>query len=269
MNLKKWTHTIYSRLKDKFKGGISEHFRYNVEISKDGHLNINLQALENASRIRIDIGLSHNAPNSLAWLKRDAEIRVIGIEANRYNIKCLLQRLSDENIHDSSIEARFGLLYCAIDDTPIPKYTEFYHITGDPGTSSLLTPTAELLEKNSYRIREKSAVPVLALSEILEMLNWEKIKYIEVCKVDTQGKDLDVIRSAKNYLSRIAIVIAEVNTWGQYIGAATEFDITHFMISNGFSIHNYVYAKNGKASDIVFVNRKYQPQVKSVLHEFN
>jgi len=270
IKIKKIIHTILSRLKDKYKGEISKDFRHNVEIYKDGCLAINLSIPESSVRIRIDIGLSHNAPNSMKWLEENPDVVVIGIEANKYNIEELLlksERRAEKKINN--IKERFKLLYCAIDDTKIPKYANFYHVTGDSGTSSLLTPTEELLKKNLYKIKEISEIPVVSLSDILNIINWTKINYIEVCKVDTQGKDLDVILSAKEYLGKIAVVIAEVNTWGQYEGAADASNITRHMTENGFSIHKYIYAQNGDPSDIIYVNKKLAKEARSFLSELD
>lgn len=269
MKIKKIMHTLFSRLKDWYRGGIDKDFRHNVIISDDGGLVVNMRLPYEYVRIRIDIGLSHNAPNSLNWLNKSKDLLVVGIEANKYNIRELNRKINNEwNDGKNNAAERFTLLYCAIDNSPTPTYAEFNHVTGDSGTSSLLSPTTELLEKNLYKVRETSMVPIVPLHEILSIVDWDRFGYVEVCKVDTQGKDLDVLKSAKDFIKKIAIVIAEVNTWGQYENAGTENEITTYMIENGFVIKKYIYDQYGGASDIIYVNMKYESNALKIIDEF-
>jgi hypothetical protein len=41
-------------------------------------------------KIRIDVGLSHNAPNSQNWLESIDNLLVIGVEPNKSSIKVIL-----------------------------------------------------------------------------------------------------------------------------------------------------------------------------------
>lgn len=269
VTIKKFIHAALMRMMDRLKQGIEPEFRYNLDIKNDTSILVNINIPANCARLRLDIGLSHNAPNSFNWLENNSDVAVIGIEANRYNVKTLVERIKSKNSEKNKIKERFQLVYCAIDNAKKPGYASFYHVTGDSGTSSLLPPTDELLKRHYYKVREKSNVPVVSLSDILKNIEWGRIEYIEICKIDTQGKDLDVLKSAANYLSKIAIVIAEVNTWGQYEGAASENQITAYMIKNGFSIYRYIYQEKDKASDIVYINESLAEKVKGFLSELD
>ena len=236
---------------------VPDNFKYNVDI--DSNI-VNIEIPMNIKRIRLDIGLSHNAPNSAEWLKDEVDLQVIGVEANVYNIHQILKK---GNWSNSSKKVKpfktknLSLLYCALDDVHKPTYSKFYNIRGDSGTSSLLQPTKVLLDSYSYSVKSITLVPTISLDMLMNNVPWERFEYIELCKIDTQGKDLDILKSAKNYLNKIALILAEVDTFGQYNGAASRDDIYKFMEKSNFDRIKTIRDLDNQVADVLFLNRNF------------
>ena len=210
------------------------------------------------NRVKLDIGLSYNAPNSEAWLKKFNDMTVFGFEPNTFSVqeikagKVLFDHHDYKNSMDPSrIGNTFFLLECAVTDDE-PKIVNFYNTDSDPGTSSLYRP-------NYFGLREVTEVATIRLSDFFEVFPWDKIPHIEHIKIDTQGNDFKVIKSAGNYLKeRVVFVDAEITTHGQY-EYGMDFDEMHrYMISQDF----YLISRNG--SDASYVNLNYKDLSKTL-----
>jgi len=71
--------------------------------------------------------------------------------------------------------------------------------TNCPGQASIYKPNDYLLDQKMYQYN-LIKVPSFTLFDLLSIIDYEKIDYIEFIKVDIQGADLDCIRSGKNLL---------------------------------------------------------------------
>ena len=165
-------------------------------------------------KIRFDIGLSYCAPNSALWLNND-DVFVIGVEANKFCIETIKTKglyCQQKGVKITYPNENFMLINCALDDVEDVVMKKFYHMEGDPGTSSLLDPTKNL----RYGVKEVSDVVTIPFSYLLDKLSFENFDYIEMVKIDTQGKDLDIIKSAKGFLENIVYLNAEINTFEYY-----------------------------------------------------
>jgi hypothetical protein len=242
-----------------FDSAVSNSRPTNIELSKiDGYLIMDLGNFKAYKSVRIDIGLSHNAPNSAIWSREYPEDYVLGIEPNRFNFARITVFGVWSKSHSKRVRRfkprNFQALLCAIDDVTKPTYENFYHIRGDSGTSSLLRPTSALLERYRYTIREITPVLAVPLSAILTPL-LEHFGEIEMIKIDTQGKDLDVLRSAGALLKHVKRVLVEVDTLGQYVGAPSKAEIFAYLQSAGFEAQYSV--DTSPAEDVVFQNRNF------------
>jgi len=249
----------------------SDTYSSNLKINTDSTVEIDIDFPSNITSLRFDIGLSHNAPNSAQWLLDNPCLQVIGIEANRFNVNKLVRNgIWSKNIPGKPIKPyksdRFNILYCAIDDVSEPCFQTFFNVRGDPGTSSLLEPTEVLLKGHKYSIKSKSQVPTVPLSLIMQKIPWSRFEFIELCKIDTQGKDLDVLKSAKEYLNKIALVSTEVETFGQYKNAAKKKDIYDFMETNGFIEIKTLSNVDNEVMDVLFANPLYLERVKEIIN---
>lgn len=88
---------------------------------------------------------------------------------------------------------------------------------------------------------------------------------IDILKSDTQGFDLEVIKGAKQLLSRNAIhfIFTEIILWGLYKGLPSIEEIYSFLMEQGFSLvsfyqFHYQYPRTAW-TDALFVNNRWDP----------
>ena len=180
--------------------------------------------IDKDSHLYIDVGTAIDAPNAARWLLNDDKAVVIGIEPYSLNREILFigrdpegynqpyLRLSDMTVQQhgetlKSIAGRFVLLPCAIDMVTSPAVMDFYCTAKtNTGCSSLLEPTEHL----NVGVDKIEKVDVLSLKYILDKIQFNG--FISGVKTDTQGKDLDVVASLGNYLSRVLFIDSEYNT---------------------------------------------------------
>lgn len=228
---------------------------------------INLDDLNNipdsSTKLFIDVGTSIDAPNAASWLKEHSDCFVIGVEPNPENIDVLRKGRNgnvsfpylalDKNAviqHNNTvaeINDRFCIFECAIDNVEEPTTTSFY-MTDDrnSGCSSLLMPT----EKLGLDVKKVHQVDVVPLQMILKKLIPSRFEYVTFLKTDAQGKDIDVVKSCKDYLNKIFVLQMEVNTVGQYENEQNLEEIEQFMFSNNFT------TLGGNFYDRIYVNKE-------------
>ena len=193
-------------------------------------------------KIRIDVGLSVNAPVSKAWLNKFPDCVIFGFEPNAENLHYLL----NDSKFKKSIGKRFFAFNVALDDDE-PGLKTFY-MTKGWGTSSLYKP-------KFFKVRNTTQVPAIRLSDFLSFIPWDQFNYIEHLKIDTQGNDLRVLQSAGSYLSeRIALVTAEYTSRNQYEGGCNENDLDKFMRMSGF---DFVEGSR-RDDDKTYINLKFK-----------
>jgi hypothetical protein len=158
-----------------------------------------------------------------------------------------------KNLSFSFPHQNFILLNFALDNV-IEKTTKpFYHMGGDVGVSSLLKPTDALGDS----IRELSDVDVIPLSYILEKIDWNRFEYIELVKIDTQGKDLDIIKSSGKYLDKIVYLNCEINTFNHYEDNPKPDEYNNYLFDNGFEAVLDNSFLNNEVVDRTYINKKF------------
>lgn len=230
---------------------------------------------EYIKQIKLDIGLSFSAPNSSLWLQETEDRMVFGFEPNPVCLAALHQGvggrqinlnqsglcISENAIHkngevtQTNINDRFKLLSCALDDieTGNPKFMPFYMTSGDPGCSSLSVPTENLPHeiKHGNEGMKVTGVIAISLSDILDKIPWNRYEFIEQVKIDTQGRDLNVLKGAKEYLQKIVFLQVENSTNGEYEHSHTKEEIHQFLIDNDFKHISTI------GVDSSYINKKY------------
>jgi len=210
-------------------------------------------------RIKIDIGLSHNAPNSKLWLETNQDVIVFGFEPNpkaQNILKGLIPRegkfkniLPIEKIGDS-----FHLIPIALSNEE--GYVDFYSTNeGDCGTSSLYP--------SNIFSSEKIKVNKFKLSQFLDLIVWDEIDYIEQIKIDCQGEDFNIIKGIENYLNKVAYLTFENNATNQYIGTTNQNnEIDSLLKSLNFTV------KSITSSDSVYVNQNLKDKLNKINYVF-
>jgi|TARA_R110000824_G_scaffold28258_2_gene95158 hypothetical protein len=238
---------------------------------------------EKCENLFLDVGLSIDAPNSALWLVRDSKSFVIGVEPSpentailkkgrpptvSYPYLCLNENAIIRNgTKLNTVDNRFCLLQYAIDNVSAPSSAPFY-MTDDrnTGCSSLLKPT----DKLGLDIKQIYQTPVVSLKTILDNVSFLKFKYITLLKTDTQGKDLDVIKSCGEYLDKTLIIKMEVRTNGQYEDEQKVEDIIKFMKDKNFSLladshYDHLYLNHPLASKLTTLEKDFSTRLSQLL----
>ena len=176
--------------------------------------------------LRIDIGLSQDATYSAHWLKSNNDRAVIGIEPHPYNINCILtgtcknQHIPNINLNSMTvninhqiqkqIKDRYILIKGAVDNVLEPTIRTFYSATPDTGNSSLIKENIDS-QFNPNSIESSFEVPVFPLTYVLDKIDWNKFQYIEQMKIDTEGNEIPVILSCKEYIKKV--IFLRVECW--------------------------------------------------------
>jgi FkbM family methyltransferase len=214
-------------------------------------------SFENFDNVKLDIGLSYSAPHSQLWLKNDEKTLVFGFEPNPDNVKCILnkniQKINPNHsnpIENKYIDKNFFVIPIALDNVDIPSERDFFCMKDDPGTSSFYQPKQSL-----GKIKDIIKVPVYPLKSFFDVFPWYKIDKIDYIKIDAQGSDLDILKSAGDYLKeRVVYVTAEPENELFYFNCIhnTEDNINEYMKSQ-----NFIKINHPNTKDPTFVNKKY------------
>ena len=254
------------------KIGLEKYFK-----KRDGYsLNL-IESLASSKKLCVDVGLSEVAPNAATWLLNDPDRCVIGVEPLDYNWERL------EGKHDSGkddigdgwpairigeesqnvvvtknpsldIRGRFFGIKCAIDNVSIPEEKEFYHME-EAGGSSLLKPN----DNHTGDIKKVEKVQCVSLSDILDHVDWRQFgNYIEHLKVDAEGHDLEVLKSAGQYLENTIFVSFEMsnNNEDKWDDQYSWEDAIHYMTNKGFAMLHF------DGGNIVWLNRRFDAFLK-------
>jgi FkbM family methyltransferase len=162
---------------------------------------------EYCKTVRLDVGLSVNAPQSAIWLSRDATLHVFGFEPVSENRKTIFRGDAPwpVNLNPDLIGKRINIIPCALMEKSTPSGLDIFVTKKDPGCSSLLRP-------KSFEIDYTERIEVGTLSEFLEHFPFNVVPYISHLKIDVQGADIQVIEGGLEFLDRIMSITSEVDT---------------------------------------------------------
>lgn len=210
--------------------------------------------LNDGLRLRIDVGLSHSMPFAIRWVNYDKRIVVMGFEPHSKNFEALTKL---RNSLPEKMQARVILFNYAIANVSQIESIEFFETggenrRGDPGTSSLKRPKGSLESA-------VSSITMVRAAPLRLFLNHLNFPSIDMVKTDTQGSDLDVLKSLGKFIDRCLSVYSEFDSSSNYESANTGAELQDFMRSNGFERARKIFprgeSKSGP-SDLIFVNKK-------------
>jgi FkbM family methyltransferase len=159
-----------------------------------------------AESIKIDVGLSGNAPQSEIWTQHDSKVIVIGFEPIAKNRRMIAAHASPWPIKLDPLKLAKSvfIIPVALSSTSHSKKLIMHITDDDPGCSSLLTPTE--LKHSTFEY-----VPVFCLQDFFVFFDFQQHKYIDHVKIDAQGMDFEILIGCKKYLKYISYVTAEVD----------------------------------------------------------
>lgn len=180
--------------------------------------------------LRIDIGLSTHASHSAWFLGLYKDRGSIGIEPDPRCCQELLngstllpevkrivvnkQLIQHQGRDIGTVDSRFIFVHCAISDVPHPTRIPFYltnaQLAGSNhqyrvfGTSSFHQPT-EAHPSGGYTVQDVLALP---LRDIISAIP-DRFGFIEEIKVDTEGHDYQMVKSAGEGIRKAVYVTVE------------------------------------------------------------
>jgi len=203
------------------------------------------------SHVKIDVGLGMCNRNSLNWLQTDTNLCLICFEPNIDSKNSCLNHIN--NIRNNIIQNNnlFYIESVALSDVKEPTKLNFYSMLHDGGTSSLYKP----VDKNLGPVKCETIVDVYPLKHFLELFPWNRFEYIDYIKIDAQGADFDIIKSAGNYLKDKVVFITAEPESDQYFGCNhnTSENMTEYLKTQGFERIDHP-----NTTDPTFLNNKYK-----------
>jgi FkbM family methyltransferase len=197
----------------------------------------------------IDIG--SNVGDITRRLLQDKNNFVISVEP----IPSLANNLKTWESNHSNLK----VINCAISDA---DGEQTFYVNEPHYTSSLKKFNDEVKNKwvNPLGYGNEIIVKTMKLSSLIEHLSLEN-ETISFIKIDTQGSDLDVIKSAEKYLSQIVEIKCEAFITDKqndlYVDEAKSVEIIEFMNQNNFELTKNEINSTKLWCDLTFKNKKF------------
>lgn len=138
----------------------------------------------------------------------------------------------------------------------IKNTIKFFVTKDDCGCSSIYLP-------KEFEVECVIEVPIFSLADFFELFPFDTHPVIEYIKIDAQGSDLDIAKSAGGYLAERVVYITLEAENAQYENTANSFaDINNYMQSIGF-----VRYSSPQTSDPTYFNPRFSDYVKN--HEIS
>lgn len=207
---------------------------------------------DNIKHVKLDIGLSYNAPHSQLWLSNEDDLLVFGFEPHPDCIKSINKgavkrhHLHGEPLNPEYINKKCYIIPCALGLQN--SNVGLYSTKSDVGCSSIFKPTNindvdKVIDTRCYR-----------LDEFLKLIPFDQIGLIEYIKIDAQGSDLNIIKSGGKYIQDyVAVVTLEAENSSYEDTCNSEKEICEYMSSIGFA-----RVENSLVSDPTFINNKFR-----------
>lgn len=185
-------------------------------------------------KLRLDIGTSISAPVTRYWFERMNDIFVIGVEPNPdcYDKPNLWQGrtwsiLKEFQNHPQ--KENYYHIIGACDNVNEIVEKEFFLFKENVGCSSLLKP------KSNKKLDKITKVETFPMHFLLDKVDYQ---LIEIVKIDTQGNDLNVIKSFKHHIHNVCYLDVEDDCTSEYEGASNRNEIVNYINGLGFSMYN-------------------------------
>jgi FkbM family methyltransferase len=208
---------------------------------------------EGRTRLKIDIGLSVNAPQSQIWLENDDELFVIGVEPLSSNIESIAKRDTHWpiSLDPTFLKKRMFIVHTALSDIRAEEGLTFYVTENDPGCSSLLKP-------KNFSILRTETVPVWTLRDLIGHIPADLVPVIDHVKIDTQGSDLKILMGCGEELNRIFAITVEIDSQ-EYEGTNNSISV----VKEYLKAYGFQYVKPGIYSNLKFLLKGYMIDVEA------
>jgi FkbM family methyltransferase len=194
-------------------------------------------------RIWIDVG-AHQGEQTFPYASVDRTLLVYAFEPNLRAASRIMGRLRNYVVLPIAVAGEDGSA-----ELQLNAYEQ---------SSSLLPPddvgVKAWVTEQEFKVVGAVTVPTMRLDTFL---NGAGIDAVDFLKVDAQGLDLEVVKSAGDRLRDVAKVQLEATTasYRQYAGAPDRAAIVEFMQSKGFQLVGEESQSHGQEANLTFVRR--------------
>lgn len=209
-------------------------------------------------RIKIDIGLSENAPQTRIWLENQDDLIVFGFEPVKANYKKILKGNSkfSNKLDPSYIGKKTFIINCALGNVKKMTKKKIFITTKDKGCSSFYKPKWP-------KILNTEIIEIFPIDDFVKLIPFDKVKFIEHIKSDCQGSDFDILKKAHYTLKKTAVYTIECEN-KQYFNTNNGIkEISKFFKYKKFKRYNFInkllykkFLKNFYVDDPTFFNEK-------------
>jgi len=192
-------------------------------------------------RVWIDVG-AHEGETTFPFAAQDPWLLVYAFEPNLRAASRIMARLRNYVVLPIAIAERNGSA-----ELQLNAYEQ---------SSSLLPPDPDgvksWITEQHFEVVDSVTVPTMRLDTFMNAVGLESIDFL---KVDAQGLDLDVVRSAGDRLTDVAKVQLEATTasYRQYEGAPDKSVIVDYMESRGFRLTAEEIQSHGQEANLTFL----------------
>lgn len=241
--------TIQAEESTNFLSFVKNH----VQLRADGKIAIPA----GIKHIKLDIGLSYNAPMSQYWLSHEDNLMVFGFEPNPASVLSIFKGATKRHpAHGTPLEQKyignsFFLIPCAL-GLAKNNTIKFFVTKEDCGCSSIYLPKC-------FEVNQIIDVPIFSLSDFFDIFPFDTHPIIDYIKIDAQGSDLNIAKSSGSYLAEHVVFITLEAENEQYENANNSFQaIDYYMKSIGF--YRYFCMQT---NDPTYLNSRFADYVKN------
>jgi len=187
---------------------------------------------------------AHLGEHSFLSAKRHPSLTVYAFEPN---LRLAAQRMG--------LLANFVVIPMAVAETD--GSSDFYLNSFD-ASSSLLPLDSEGIQHwiggEQLRVQGKVQVPTIRLDTFM---NGTGISRVEFLKIDAQGVDFEVVKSAGDRLADVERITLEVSITDvpAYVGACSKQEVVEYLTSHGFDLVDTEKQSSGQEENLTFTRR--------------
>lgn len=195
------------------------------------------------NRIWIDVG-SHLGEYTISFAREDPSITVFAFEPNLKQASQCFGLLPNFVVIPMAVEEHQG---CA----------DFY-INAFEAASSLYpmneTARQQWIGGEQLKVVQKISVPVIRLDTFMNLLEIRKVEFL---KIDAQGADFSVVKSAGDRLKDIDKIALEVAVTPSqlYSGASSKDEITDYLKEAGFKLVETEKQSSDQEENLTFIRK--------------
>jgi FkbM family methyltransferase len=192
-------------------------------------------------RIWIDVG-AHEGETTFPFAAADPSLLVYAFEPNLHAASRIMGRLRNYVVLPIAVAQRDGSA-----ELQLNAYEQSSSLlpADQAGVKSWIT-------EQEFKVTGSVTVPTMRLDTFMNEAGIESVDYL---KIDAQGLDLEVVKSAGDRLRDVAKVQLEATTvsYRQYEGAPGKSEIIEYMESKGFRLAGEEVQSHGQEANLTFL----------------